>query len=153
MLKYRGRFLGRNPDWRLKSFPPCYSQSPLQLCLEISVSLNSHNFLCMFLFKLTQPLTYLYSSVIVHCKREIEEIHTEISSPRTLKILPRNLNKIVRSWIRLQYSKATVQTSGFYISNGSLLYIVRKVKIKVVTVTDGLHKSTLCISVDVSCWR
>ncbi len=24
---YRGRILGRNPDKRLKSFPPCYSQS------------------------------------------------------------------------------------------------------------------------------
>ncbi len=114
MLKYRGLFLGRNPDWSLKSFPPCYSQSPLQLCLQISVPSNSTQLLAYF-FKLTQPLTYFCSSVIVHCKREIEEIHTEISSPRTLKILPRNLNKIVRSWIRLQDSKATVQTSGFYI--------------------------------------
>jgi hypothetical protein len=34
----RGRILGRNPD---KSFPPCYSQSPLQLCLEISITSNS----------------------------------------------------------------------------------------------------------------
>jgi hypothetical protein len=34
-----------NPDKSLKSFTPCYSQSPLQLCLEISI------------FKLTQPLT------------------------------------------------------------------------------------------------
>jgi hypothetical protein len=32
--------LGQNSDKRLKSFPPCYSQSPLQLCLEISVSLT-----------------------------------------------------------------------------------------------------------------
>ncbi len=30
--------LGRNPDKSLKSFPPCYSQSPIQLCLEISIS-------------------------------------------------------------------------------------------------------------------
>ncbi len=28
-----------------KSFPPCYSQSPLQLCLEISIFSNSHNLL------------------------------------------------------------------------------------------------------------
>jgi hypothetical protein len=38
-----GRILGRNPDQSLKSFPPCYSQSPLQLCLEISISSNSRN--------------------------------------------------------------------------------------------------------------
>ncbi len=41
----RGRILGRNPDKSLESFPPCYSQSPLQLCLEI------------YFFKHTQPLT------------------------------------------------------------------------------------------------
>ncbi len=44
---YWDRTLGRIPDKNLKSFPPCYSQSPLQLCLEIS------NF-----FKLMQPLTF-----------------------------------------------------------------------------------------------
>ncbi len=37
----RGRILGRNPDKIHKSFPPCYSQSPLQLCLEI-VFLQTH---------------------------------------------------------------------------------------------------------------
>jgi hypothetical protein len=35
----------RNTDKILKSFPPCYSQSPLQLCLDISISSNSHNLL------------------------------------------------------------------------------------------------------------
>jgi hypothetical protein len=35
------KFLDENPDKSLKSFPPYYSQSPLQLCLEISVSSNS----------------------------------------------------------------------------------------------------------------
>jgi hypothetical protein len=30
---------------KFKSFPPCFSQSPLQLCLEISVSSNSRNLL------------------------------------------------------------------------------------------------------------
>jgi hypothetical protein len=33
----RGRILGRNPDKSLNIFPPCYSQSPLQLCLEYTV--------------------------------------------------------------------------------------------------------------------
>ncbi len=40
-----GRILGRNPDKSLKSFPPCYSQSSLQLCLEIYISSNSRNLL------------------------------------------------------------------------------------------------------------
>jgi hypothetical protein len=34
----RGQILGRNPDKSIKSFPPCYSKSLLQLCLEISIS-------------------------------------------------------------------------------------------------------------------
>ncbi len=32
-ILYWGRILGRNPDKSLKSFPPYYSQSPLQPCL------------------------------------------------------------------------------------------------------------------------
>ncbi len=43
--KTRGWILGRNPDKSLKSFPPCYSQSPIQLCFEISISSNSRNVL------------------------------------------------------------------------------------------------------------
>jgi hypothetical protein len=43
--KNRGRILGRNPVESMKSFPPCYSQSHLQLCLEISISSKSHNLL------------------------------------------------------------------------------------------------------------
>ncbi len=98
---YRCRILGRNPDKRLKSFPPCYSQS-------------HHTALPwdLYFFKLTQPRT-----VTVHCKRKRRKpdrkpyvppslwfrnyIHTETSSLRTPKIMPRNVNEIVRSWIRL----------------------------------------------------
>jgi len=40
-----GRILGRNQDKSLNSFPPCYLQSHLQLCLDISFSSNSHNLL------------------------------------------------------------------------------------------------------------
>ncbi len=36
-----GGILGRNPDICLKSFPPCYLQAHLQLCLKISSSSNS----------------------------------------------------------------------------------------------------------------
>jgi hypothetical protein len=35
--------LGRNIGKVLKSFSPCHSQSPLQLCLEISISSNLRN--------------------------------------------------------------------------------------------------------------
>ncbi len=43
----RGRILGRNPNksLSLKIFPPCNSQSPLQLWLEIYISSNSRNLL------------------------------------------------------------------------------------------------------------
>jgi hypothetical protein len=51
LVDARGRILGHNPDKSLKGFPPCYSQSPLhstvQLCLEISISSNSRNLLCI----------------------------------------------------------------------------------------------------------
>ncbi len=40
----RGQILGRNPD---KSFPPCYSQSALQPCLQIYISSNSRNLFCI----------------------------------------------------------------------------------------------------------
>ncbi len=50
----RSRLLGQNPDKSLKSFPPCHSQSPLQLCLKIS-----------YFFKLTQPLT-VYTVQLLH---------------------------------------------------------------------------------------
>jgi hypothetical protein len=49
----KGRILGRNPDKSLKSFPPCYPKSPLQLCLEISFSSNStysYSFYSVFLY-------------------------------------------------------------------------------------------------------
>ncbi len=92
-LFYRGRILERNPDKSLKIFPPSYLQSTLQLCLRF------------LLFKLTQPLT-----VSVKEKRGKPDriLPYGLRNPygnlslRTLKIMLRNLNVIVRSWIRLQ---------------------------------------------------
>ncbi len=43
----RGRILGRNLDKSLESLPTCYTQSPLQLCLEISTS-STHATSCSF---------------------------------------------------------------------------------------------------------
>jgi hypothetical protein len=42
---YRDRILGRIPDKSLNSFPTWYSESPTQLCIEISISSNSRNLL------------------------------------------------------------------------------------------------------------
>jgi hypothetical protein len=51
-----GLILERNPDKSLQSFPPCYSQSPVQFCLETYISSNSRKLLQF-------PVT-------VHCKGE-----------------------------------------------------------------------------------
>jgi hypothetical protein len=45
-----GRILGRNPNKSIKSLPPCSSQSALQLCLENSISSDSHNLLQFLLY-------------------------------------------------------------------------------------------------------
>jgi len=55
-MRTRGRIPGHNPDKNRKDFPPCYSQSPLQLCLRF------------IFFKLTQPLTV--SSIIIYTVNE-----------------------------------------------------------------------------------
>ncbi len=60
-----GWILGRNSD-KVLIFSS-YSQSPLQLCLEISISSNSCNLLCISSNSL---ITYFNSSVNVHCKGE-----------------------------------------------------------------------------------
>jgi hypothetical protein len=96
---FRGRIPGRNPDKSRKSFPPCYAQSPLKLCLEISISSNSRNVLSISAVQL------LYT--VQHKRKQknlienhilfpvVKEIHTETSSLRTLKIMSRNFNEIV----------------------------------------------------------
>ncbi len=100
-LATEAEFLTQNPDKILKSFPPCYSKSPLQLCLEIFISSNSHN------------LLEFLQCVAVHCKGERKKI---IWKPHPLPYGLRNpyrnlensqdhaknLKEIVRSWIRLQ---------------------------------------------------
>jgi hypothetical protein len=47
------------PETVHRRLPPCYSQSPLQLCLEIYISSNPRNLLRFLQFM---------SSVTVHCK-------------------------------------------------------------------------------------
>ncbi len=89
-----GRILGWSPDKKLKSFRPCYSQSPLQLCLRF-LFLQTHATSYSFLMekggnpeRKTIPLSYGLNPI------------RETSSLRTFKIMPRNIKLIVRSWIR-----------------------------------------------------
>jgi hypothetical protein len=79
---YGDRILGRNSDKSFKSFLPCYSQSPLQLCPEIYISTKSRNLLCIssnsrnllcisalkLLYTLLQGLT-LISGTQTGCRR------------------------------------------------------------------------------------
>jgi hypothetical protein len=77
-IETRGRILGRNWDKSLKSFPPCYSQSPLPTDFTLP------------------PWAKVVWNWFV-----METVYMETSSLRTLQIKPRNFNEIVRSWIRL----------------------------------------------------
>ncbi len=69
-----GRILGRNWDKSLRSFPPCYSQSPLQMDSTPP-----------------PPPPVSKSGLKLVCN---EKLYTETSSLRTLKIMPRNLSKM-----------------------------------------------------------
>ncbi len=90
--------------------------------------LHSHlyNFALRFIFFQTHATSYSsYSSVTAHCKVErrktwwktippflwFKKSITETPSLRTLKIMPRNLNDIVCSWIRLLYAGTMVLPS------------------------------------------
>ncbi len=94
-----GRILGRNPD---TEFFSCYSQSPPQLCLEISISSNSRNLLQFLQLQL-------------HCEGERWKtwwktippslwFKKSIQKPQVWelsRLCSETLNEIVRSWIRL----------------------------------------------------
>ncbi len=80
--------IGRNWDNSLQSFPPCYAQSLLLM------DFNPH------------PRAKVGWNLFV-----IETIFTETSNLRTLKIMPRNLYKIGRSWLRLLYRFKSAQSA------------------------------------------
>ncbi len=126
-----GWILGRNPDKSLGSFPPCYSQSPPQFCLEISISLNSHNLL--------QFLQFSYFTLYRRKKENliekhtlvpvVSEIPTETSSLRTLKIMSRNLKK----WY--------VHEFGFCFHKPNLF---KKIDLKNWFVFKAIHRCPFC---------
>jgi hypothetical protein len=102
----RGRVLGRNPEKSLKSFPPCFSQSPLHC--------RFYSFALRFLFLQTHATSYsFYSSSLLYTAKEKGGkpdrkpylLPYVLWNPyRNLKseIMPINLKEIVRSWIQLQ---------------------------------------------------
>jgi hypothetical protein len=89
-----GRILGRNPDTSLTIFSPCYSKFHLY-----SVALRF-----IFLQPLTVPLQYAIKENGGKPDRKPYHLPYGLRNPcRNLKSdnMPRNLNEIVRSWIRL----------------------------------------------------
>jgi hypothetical protein len=87
---------------------------------DFLLAIHSHlySFALRFIVLQTHATSYLFSSVTIHCRRRkgenlkenhtpipmVEEIFTETSSLKTLKITSRNLNEIVRSCVRLLVS-------------------------------------------------
>jgi hypothetical protein len=78
-----------------EGFPPCYSKSTLQLCLEI-LFLKTHATSCSFF----SALLYTVKEKGGKPDRKphpFQKIHTETSSLKTLKIMPRNPKESGRS--------------------------------------------------------
>jgi hypothetical protein len=97
------RIFGRYWNWdkNLKSFPPCYSQSPL--LTDFTPCPPPHPWEKL---KLVCNVTIIYGIL----KSEVSRLWPETSSLRTLKIMPRNLNEIVCSWIRRPVSTEYVSS-------------------------------------------
>jgi hypothetical protein len=116
--EYKGRILGRNPDKSLQSFPPCYSQSPLQLCFEIY----------SYFFKLTQPLTVSTVQLLYTVKEKGgKPDRTPYPIPNGLRNQYRNL-KSECELSRLcpeTSTKLYVQEFGFWLKFTQWLLVVR----------------------------
>ncbi len=76
-----GQILGRNWKKSFKSYPPCYSQSPLLMNFTPFIPPRAKVVLKNWF------VMYRYT------------LYTETSRLRTLKIMSRNINEIVCSWI------------------------------------------------------
>ncbi len=83
IFETRGRILGGNADKSLKSFPPCYSQSPLQLCLGD-----------FYFFKLEKPLKIATVQLLytVECRKEENLIENRTPLPMFKKSIQRPQN-------------------------------------------------------------
>ncbi len=103
--------LNKSKNYNLRSVQERYrfrfglftANSTLQLCLEIYISSNSRNLLQFLLFSCCTQRRKEENLIKNHTPFSmVSEIHPETSSLRTLKVMPKNLNKIESSWIRLQ---------------------------------------------------
>ncbi len=112
-----GRILGRNTDQSSKSFPPCYSLTPLQLCLEISISSNSRN--------LFQFLVFSYCTVYSVREKGGKPDRKPYPLPYDLRNPNRNLNsensqvyaqKSQRNWTLMNSASGKI-TAYHYLNN------------------------------------
>ncbi len=111
-LGSRGRILVRNPDKHLQSFPPCYSQSFLQLCLGISI-----------FFKLTQPLIVSWVQLLHTVKEKGGKILIE-NHPYGLASPYRNL-KSENSWEYVHVQKSQRNCTFINSTSGFRLIFIR----------------------------
>ncbi len=83
----------------LRVFLLAIHSHPLQLWLEISTSSNSRNLSQFLEFSICTLQRRKEENLVENHTHfhMVLEIHTETSNLRTLKIMPRNLNEIVRS--------------------------------------------------------
>ncbi len=92
---------------KFKSFPPCYSRWPLQLCLEISVSSNSRNLLQFLRFSYctpqvgSHPLSPLFCTGsflkdLPYWPRNYSIEKNQV--PRELALIAKNLACLVAQW-------------------------------------------------------
>ncbi len=127
----RGRIRGQNPDKSLQSFPPCYSQTPLQLYPEISISSNSCNLLhissnscnLLHIFSNSRKLKSISSnSHNLLSISTVQLLYTKKEKGGKPYPLPYGLRnpywnltfekEIVRSWIRLLLTGAKLSISA-----------------------------------------
>jgi hypothetical protein len=78
-----------------EKFTPCYLQSPLQLCHEIYISSNSRNLLREFLHTVKETGGNLIE-IHTHFSLWFKNPYRNVTFENT-KVMPRSLNKIVRS--------------------------------------------------------
>ncbi len=96
----RGRILRRNPGKSLKIFPPCYSQSPLQLYVEI-----------FFLSKVSQPLTVFTVQLLYTVKEKGGKPDRKPFPPPTLWV--KNPYRNLKSENSQDYAQKTQWTCTF----------------------------------------
>ncbi len=102
---------GRNPDKSFKSFPPCYSESPLQLCPEIYI-FQAHA--TSFIFLQTHATSYVYLQYTVKEKGGKPD-----RKPYPLPYGLRNPYRNLKSENSQDYSQKPLQNSTTFMNSAS----------------------------------